>query len=237
MMVDEQLMENESVPTQCVAENGVYVHIQPMPDGFWELCVQVELAGTPDDYLVVYRLLDADDELILEHTQLADGQVCGFQVGIETPDLWSPDHPVFYTLEVEKADQTVRVPVGFRTVSLYGNTVVEVNGKQYELTAVDGVVCPAQTDEAKRMAEQYQADGMNLLRVSAQSFIAPLLDACDDIGLMVICTAGAEEERLADIARMVRNHPCVLCWQVKNASEKQRVQREDFLGNAQVFAI
>lgn len=229
-----------TLPRHHIVPDGVYVHSEVREGGLWEMCIQVELTGEPDDYMVEYRLTDMDGELLFEHAQPADGDLCGVNVGIEEPRLWSCDDPYFYILEVQKGTQIIRQHVGFRTLDMQPDTGLTLNGQPIKLHGVClhhdlGALGAAFHEKAaRRQLKAMREMGVNALRTSHNPPARQMLDLCDELGILVVDEAYDMWERAkttfdnarffhenaaADVASWVRrdrNHPSLCMWSIGN---------------------
>lgn len=114
---------------------------------------------------------------------------------VERPELWDPEHPNLYGLNVclyeqdQQQEQLFR-KVGFREVQVQGNRVL-LNGRPLKLRGVcrheaHPLLGRSLTEEQwRRDAELYRAANCNFIRTShyppAEEFIAH----CDELGLLV----------------------------------------------------
>lgn len=114
---------------------------------------------------------------------------------VERPELWDPEHPNLYGLNVclyEKDQQREQLfrKIGFREIQVQGNRVL-LNGRPLKLRGVcrhesHPLLGRSLTDEQwHRDAELYRAANCNFIRTShyppAEEFIA----YCDELGLLV----------------------------------------------------
>jgi beta-galactosidase len=156
---------------------------------------------------------------------------------ISRPRLWSPDAPNHYRLRVELVangrtvdQETIRF--GVRTISVSRDRGFVLNGKPIELRGTNRHqdypwIGPALSDAANyRDALLIKRAGHNIVRLSHYNQSPAFLDACDEIGLMVIpCIPGWQfvnrDERFTDrVERVIRetidrdrNHPAVAWWE------------------------
>lgn len=155
---------------------------------------------------------------------------------IDAPQLWSPASPYLYTLKTEVyADgaltdsQTNRV--GLRTV-LITPEGLWLNGEKTFLRGVNRhqeypYIGYALSDAAQyRDAYKIKQAGFDFVRCSHYPMSPAFLDACDELGIMVLDAIlgwqyfGDEEfEKLAlrssrELIRRDRNHPSILAWEL-----------------------
>lgn len=173
-----------------------------------------------------------------------DGDV---KMTLSVPDArpWSVDDPNLYTAKITvkengKVVDTVEQPFGFRTISYSASDGFRLNGKQILLNGAcahhdNGILGAAAYDRAEhRKAEMLKEAGFNAVRTSHNPPSESFLNACDEVGLLVVDEAfdGWRDEKNSqdyhllfdewaakDAAAMVlrdRNHPSVICWSIGN---------------------
>lgn len=148
---------------------------------------------------------------------------------------WSPDAPEVYTAVVrlydgEEVSDEIRLPFGFRTVTVEGDTPL-LNGRPFypRMPLSWGWYpevghCDPPEEMLREEFEKIQALGYNgvkcCLWVPSQRF----LDLCDEMGMLVwlelplwmpemeAADLARVEEEYRAIVRQVRHHPCVVLW-------------------------
>ncbi|HEX2862757.1 MAG TPA: glycoside hydrolase family 2 TIM barrel-domain containing protein, partial [Lacunisphaera sp.] len=154
------------------------------------------------------------------------------------PRLWSPEHPELYDLHVSviAADGTTldhaQQRVGIRRIHFSRSGGFVLNGVRRRLRGTNrhqefprvGYAAPpaAQYRDARRIKEA----GFDYVRLSHYPPSPAFLDACDELGLVVMnCLPGWQylggelfRQRCFDSARGMirrdRNHPCVVLWEL-----------------------
>lgn len=135
---------------------------------------------------------------------------------------------------------SVNQPFGFRTIDWSATDGFRLNGKPVLLNGGcvhhdNGILGAAAFDRAeRRKAEMLKAAGFNAVRTSHNIPSEAFLDACDELGLLVIDEAfdGWRDAKndydyhllfddwaAKDVAAMVtrdRNHPSIICWSIGN---------------------
>lgn len=158
---------------------------------------------------------------------------------------WAPETPNLYTAWVSiqengRTIDSVEQPFGFRTISWSASDGFYLNGKPIILNGGcvhhdNGILGAAAYNRAEyRKAEMLKKAGFNAVRTSHNIPSEAFLDACDEIGLLVIDEAFDgwrdaknshdyhllfDEWATKDVAAMVmrdRNHPSVFCWSIGN---------------------
>lgn len=166
-------------------------------------------------------------------------------LSLARPDLWSPDAPHLYTAELSvaaggAATDQASTRFGIRTIEVSAARGLRINGTAYKLKGAclhsdNGLIGTAAFDGAeRRKAELLKTFGYNAVRLGHQMFPKAFLDACDELGLMVIDevfdmweepkVAGDYSkhfkahwrDNMAGMIRQDRNHPSVIFWSIGN---------------------
>jgi beta-galactosidase len=165
------------------------------------------------------------------------------------PSLWSPDKPFLYTLVTElRSDNGVidrrETRTGIRSVRITPDKGLVLNGEPVQVTGTNRhqeypYIGYALSDEASyRDAFKIMEAGFNLVRCSHYPPSPAFLDACDELGLMVIDAipgwqffgdslfSEASVSNTRQMCRRDRNHPSVIMWE---ASLNETVMPVSFL--------
>jgi beta-galactosidase len=166
-------------------------------------------------------------------------------IDLAQPALWSPDAPNLYTAEVSVASggaatDHVSARFGVRTIAVSAQEGLRINGKPVKLKGAcvhsdHGIIGTAAFDGAeRRKAGLLKTFGYNAVRLGHHMFPKAFLDACDELGLIVIDevfdmweeakTPGDYSKHFkanwrADMTRLIRqdrNHPSVIFWSLGN---------------------
>lgn len=192
-------------------------------------------------------------------------------IEIEKPILWSPETPDLYEAEVQiikvgeikAGDEPIDVVTknfGIRTIEFSAENGFVLNGKKVLLNGGcvhhdNGALGAAAYDRAEvRKVELLKKAGFNAVRTSHNPPSEAFLDACDQLGMLVIDEAfdGWKEKKTTydyagifdkwwkhDVESMVfrdRNHPSIIMWSIGNEiierKEPQAVETAKMLANA-----
>lgn len=167
------------------------------------------------------------------------------EIRVPAPKLWSPDHPVLYSVSTELMengkviDQAV-TPFGIRSIAYNPEKGFLLNGQRIKLKGGcvhhdNGPLGAKAYDRAEeRRVELLKASGFNAIRCAHNPPSPAFLNACDRIGMLVIDEAfdmWDTEKNPADyhlffnqcwkndMESMVlrdRNHPSVVMWSIGN---------------------
>ena len=159
---------------------------------------------------------------------------------INSPKLWSADHPYLYTATLKIKDQDETIKFGIRTIQLNKEKGLLING---ERTILYG--CCIHSDNALFGAESYKEVeyrkvrqikelGYNAVRSAHNPIVKDFLDACDELGLYVMdeyvdCwyipktkydytkyMRDEYEKDLFDIVEKDYSHPSVIMYSIGN---------------------
>ena len=207
-------------------------------------------------------LFDADGRTVVQKTSheitLGQNQDYTFEQVLEAnnPNLWSPSQPSLYTVrsEIIQGDtviDSVLTRIGIRTISYDAKEGFRINGEKLFLRGVNRheqypYIGNAMSNEAHyRDAKKIKDAGFDYVRLSHYPHSPAFMDACDELGLVVMdCIPGwqymgaAKFQELCyknsrDLIRRDRNHPCVVLWEV---SLNETGMHEDYIRTTNMIA-
>ncbi len=232
-----------------IAHNGIYGKpvLKPGTKNSWTVEVQTEVENSDYDTAqtaIVHAALYDGETLVAQST--AAPAVCPFtsvtpvkqKLSVSRPTRWDVDHPQLYTLRVsvEKNGQIVdedTVRIGFRTFHIDAEKGFFLNDRPLKIKgtcnhqdhAGVGVAVPdsVQYYRIRRLKEM----GCNAYRCSHNLPAREILDACDELGLIVMDENRRFETReevlhyLDIMVKRDRNHPSVIFWSLFNEEPLQ----------------
>jgi beta-galactosidase len=156
---------------------------------------------------------------------------------VKAPRLWSPSAPSLYRLDCEvlAGDQVIdaeTLRVGIRRIAIAADGF-SINGETTFLRGTNRhqehpYIGYALSDAAQyRDARRIKEAGFDYVRLSHYPQAPAFMDACDELGLVVMdCIPGwqyfnpepaftaLQYRNCRDLVRRDRNHPCVILWEV-----------------------
>ena len=172
-------------------------------------------------------------------------QVEGIDLTVVSPKLWSPESPVLYTAEVALLENGSQTDVdetrfGIRTIEVNASEGFKLNGKPLLLRGGcvhhdNGLLGAAAYRAAEyRRVRQLKDSGFNAVRCAHNPPSKHFLDACDELGLLVMDEftdmweqpknvddyaqffTACWEQDLTDMLLRDRNHPSIVMWSIGN---------------------
>ena len=169
---------------------------------------------------------------------------------IENPELWNIDQPQLYKSEVNlfadgKKVDSYNSSFGIRSIVYSVEDGFLLNGEELQMKGAcmhhdNGLLGVAAFPDAEyRRVKRMKENGYNAIRTSHNPPSASFLDACDEIGMVVIDEAFDhwmkpkrtndysnyfEQHHIRDVQAMVyrdRNHPSVIMWSFGNEIQER----------------
>ncbi len=225
-----------------VAPDGVFVYSRfkdNVPEGPVTIHINVRLRNdqkAPAEAAVKCEIIGHENKSVAwiqtseELAGWSKGEVKP-QIEFNAPVLWSPESPKLYKLitTVESGGETVdrvETPFGIRTVQFEADRGFLLNGRPYVLKGTCNHQDHAGVGSALPDRVQYfriarlKDMGCNAYRTSHNPPTPELLDACDQLGMLVmdenrlLGSDPANLKRLEGLVRRDRNHPSVVVWSI-----------------------
>ena len=164
------------------------------------------------------------------------------QVVVDNPLLWSIEHPHLYRLHtaIEASGAAVdryETRFGIRTIRFDPEEGFSLNGKPVKIKGTCNHQDHAGVGSALPDRIQYyrierlKEMGVNGCRTSHNPPTPEFLDACDQLGMLVMDETrrmSSDPEALNDLKKMIRrdrNHPSVILWSLGNEEPEQGTER------------
>ncbi|MGN6424658.1 MAG: beta-galactosidase GalA [Asticcacaulis sp.] len=233
-----------------IVTDGVFAH--PVKTGdTWTIPVEVTLNNSGDktaQVTVTSELRDAGGKaLATVRAQAACdplGQgVVNMTLPISfTPDLWSPETPVIYSVatRIEQGGRVldeVTTPCGFRTTRWDADQGFFLNDRHVKIKGVclhqdhAGVGTAIPENVIDYRLKRLKTLGCNAIRFSHNAQNTYLMHACDRMGFLVMAenrNFDASPDYIAQLQWLVRrdrNHPSIYLWSVFNEEPMQATEQ------------
>ena len=194
----------------------------------------IKIAGDKQDDYGQVRI--AIPELNVHQTiKLGNDILAEFTFAAE-PELWSPQNPKLYNVEVIYGGETIRDRIGFRTVKTEGRNIL-LNGKQIFLRGVS-IHEEAPTREGRAWSEEDARKtlswakelGCNFVRLAHYPHNEAMLKTADEMGLLVWAEIpvywtvqfddphvyARAEQQLEEMISRDKNRASIILWSVAN---------------------
>lgn len=244
MITKDKLYISDPIAADRVAGGGVLLHYDTVSKAAATLVVQTEVKNDhKESRNAQIRIVLKDKhgttvaEAMHEPIEVSAGAFGTFKqtLTLKEPSLWSPDSPYLYNLTVELIqngqvtdEQSIRT--GVRTFRFTAGAFY-LNGERLFLRGTNRhqeypYVGYALSDNARfRDAWKIKEAGFNFVRSSHYPQSPAFLDACDELGILVMDAIpgwqffGNEEfqkntlQDVRDMVRRDRNHPSIILWE------------------------
>lgn len=231
-----------------VAGGGLYIYSENVSENKADVCIKTHIRNedlTSKSIVVVYELRHSNDEsIIIRKKQKAfveQGQAAYVttKLNVRKPNLWSPESPYLYNLDIYVEDQSgnvidgMRQRIGIRSIEFKQEKGLWINGKPYgkimganrhQDFAILGNAVP--NSMQWRDARKLKDAGVRIIRSAHYVLDPSFMDACDELGMFVIvATPGWQfwndeaifgERVYSDIRNMIRqnrNRACTFLWE------------------------
>ena len=233
-----------------IASDSIFATPVKDPDGSWRIPFKAEIANTGKENMMVYPVITLLDQDGKELKSCTGDKVTAeiFKIAYTQKDmiapadvlLWDIDSPNLYELQVQLfnaqndvlLDET-SVKIGFRTIAFDAVNGFYLNGKNVKLKGTCnhqdhgglGVAVPRSIEKFR--IRKLKEMGCNAYRCAHNPPSSSLLDACDELGMLVMNETrhfSTAEEHLRDLKWLVkrdRNHPSVILWSLCNEEPLQ----------------
>lgn len=167
-------------------------------------------------------------------------------VKVPDPELWSPDAPSLYGVEVSvrnaaEITDSVSLTFGIRWFEFTADSAFFLNGCRWPLRGANvhqdhgalGVALPSRAHE--QTVEALKSLGANFLRVAHHDPPRALMDACDRLGMLVWAETRYLDQPsrsgppLRAMIRRHRNHPSIIAWGLANTAGSPDGRRTQWL--------
>ncbi|TKB96227.1 glycoside hydrolase family 2 protein [Pedobacter cryophilus] len=240
-----QLHISDAVAANRKAGGGLLVHYENVTSSSATLTLQTEVENGGDlerTASIRTKLFDPNGKLVASNNvpiaidiRENDFELFTQVIEIQNPQLWSPNLPYLYTLKVEvlengKVIDTEQIKTGIRSLKIEASALT-LNGEKIVIRGTNRhqeypYVGNALSDQAQyRDAYKIKQAGFNFVRSSHYPHANSFLDACDELGILVMDAipgwqfVGKEAftensyQDTRDMIRRDRNHPSIIMWE------------------------
>ena len=231
---------------------GTYATTPVVTDKYAKVSLKTSLVSpegaNKDNYRIVTQIKDKNGKVVAtgeNKLSVFDNALFEQEFAVANPELWSPDTPVLYTAESKvyegntlKDEYTTRF--GIRTLEIVPGKGFFLNGKPTKFKGVCnhhdlGPLGGAVNDAAIRRQIRILKDmGCNAIRTSHNMPAPELVEACDEMGMMLMVESFDEwksakmangyhkifdewvEKDLTNLIRHYRNNPSIVMWCIGN---------------------
>ncbi|MCW3806949.1 DUF4982 domain-containing protein [Plebeiibacterium marinum] len=228
----------------CFQHWGTFVTTPYVDGGVAKVNIKSKVNGK--DLSIKTIIKDAAGKIIAEKVSSERyGDEVEQNIAVKNPELWSPDTPVLYSVEMqlyqnnELKDVQV-IPFGIRTISYGPDKGFELNGKTTKFKGVClhhdlGPLGAAVNIAAlKRQLTILKDMGCNAIRSAHNMPSHEQLELCDEMGFLFLAESFDEwakpkvkngynlyfnewaEKDVINLVRATRNHPCIVMWSSGN---------------------
>ena len=239
--------EDAHIPTW-----GTYATTPVVTDKYAKVSLKTSLVSpegaNKDNYRIVTQIKDKNGKVVAtgeNKLSVFDNTLFEQEFAVANPELWSPETPVLYTAESKvyegntlKDEYTTRF--GIRTLEIVPGKGFFLNGKLTKFKGVCnhhdlGPLGGAVNDAAIRRQIRILKDmGCNAIRTSHNMPAPELVEACDEMGMMLMVESFDEwksakmangyhkifdewvEKDLTNLIRHYRNNPSIVMWCIGN---------------------
>jgi len=243
--VKDKLHISDPISANRVAGGGLLVTYSDVTAQSAKINVQVYVENenhTARTASLKISLADAEGKTVFSEEVASENiPTSGFvqfkkELSVQSPKLWSPGSPNLYLLRVAVISDNVAVDslsenIGIRTFSFSAKDGLVLNGQKLKLRGTNRhqeypYIGNALSDNAQyRDVFKIKLAGFNFVRCSHYPQSPAFLDACDELGILVMDAipgwqfVGKEEfqnNSIRDAREMVRrdrNHPSIILWE------------------------
>ncbi|MGA2916815.1 MAG: glycoside hydrolase family 2 TIM barrel-domain containing protein [Sedimentisphaerales bacterium] len=249
MHITDKLHVTDAVDANKVAGGGIFVTYPDVNVSVAHVQIKTNVKNeydTAKNCMVKTYLLDANNQIVntnvmSDTNNIASDANCDFTqtATVNNPNLWHPDHPYLYTVSTEVYDDntlvdTYRTRIGIRSINFTKAGGFKINGETLRFMGANRMqdypyVGYAMSNyEQRRDAVRLKEAGFQYVRTSHYPQDPAFLDACDELGIMVMDSipgfqwwnygsstfVNRSYQNMRDMIRRDRNHPCVIVWEL-----------------------
>lgn len=260
LITQEKLYITDAVAANRVAGGGVFIHYENITAQKATLIARTELNNdfaADKNVLVKLTMTDRSGRTVATNSSSSQlvsagaNAVITHTIPVPNPVLWTPDNPYLYKITIEaiqngKVIDKEIVKTGIRSIKI-DKEAFYLNNKKLRIRGTNRhqdypYIGNALSDNAQyRDAYKIKDAGFNFVRSSHYPQSPAFLDACDELGLMVMDAipgwqfAGNDSFKvnsyrdMREMIRRDRNHVSIILWET---SLNESGMKKDFMQNA-----
>jgi len=243
--VTDKLHVTDAVDANIVAGGGIFVTYPTVSSSHAQVQVKTHVKNenlSAKNCTVKTFIVDANNTVvaaICDTTNIAAASDYTFTQLTEVTDpcLWHPNHPYLYTVHTEVYDAAepvdyLRTRIGIRSIEFSKVEGFKINGQTLRFRGTNRVQDYPYLGWAmgnlgqRRDAELLREAGFNYIRTSHYPQDPAFLDACDELGILVMdeipgfqyvggsLFKARSYQTMRDMIRRDRNHACIIAWEL-----------------------
>ena len=235
---DVYLVKTEKI---AVDMYGVYVNPEKISDKLWNVNVEttvVSIKDADENVTVVTEIIDKNGTVVAKGqvdmvAETYNKRTVCYNLGVENPVLWDVDNPYLYNIKTSvvsggKVVDEYYTKTGFRYFECDAQKGFFLNGRQLKIKGVCAHEdCGLLGKAVPKNIHKYKMGlikemGANGYRTSHYQQNEAILDACDELGVIVLNEArwfsSSEDctKQLEALVKRDRNRPSVFFWSLSN---------------------
>jgi beta-galactosidase len=246
LILKDRLHITDPILADQTAGGGVFVTFPAVSREQATVNVRIQVKNddeTPRTFVVRTTLLDVKGQAVAQAESVPEALAAGTnrevvqEIHVANPKLWSPQSPSLYQVRSELIEQGKAVDVELTRIGIRRIQITRdgfwINGEKMFLRGANRhqeypYLGNALSDDVQyRDALKIKEAGFDYVRLSHYPQSPAFLDACDELGLVVMDSlmgwqyfgkdpafAGLKYRECRQLVRRDRNHPCVILWEV-----------------------
>ncbi|HHV97505.1 MAG TPA: hypothetical protein GXX37_13750 [Clostridiaceae bacterium] len=254
----------ESRPKLHISDLTVRTYVKSENEARFELDVEVKNTTeiSRKNIEVSWKLFDNDKQITgagstnMSLLYADESRKINFTADIKNPNLWCPENPYLYNLQVKVTDgditDTMQLSVGIREISVDGTKIL-LNGKEIVIKGVNRHEDYPDSGRVHNLQwlihdfNHLKSLGVNFIRNSHYPNHPEFYEMADKYGFLVMnevplyfwgemvrntsykdmSALEAAEAQLREMINRDKNHPCIIMWSVSNETRGGRKHVDD----------
>jgi beta-galactosidase len=245
LIVTEPVHITDPIAANIVAGGGIFVTYSDVSDQSATVHVKTDVANDGDgldhNVTVVQTLIDSSGTALLSTVSnpillsSGDNHEVLQSFVVDSPKLWSPDHPNLYTLRTTVQVAGIGADMEDTTIGIRSFVLdnrVRINGEEFHIAGTNRhqeypyIEYALSPNAGRRDAQRIKDGGFNHIRLSHYPQDPAFLDACDKLGILVQAPVPGWQifpenpsfvtstyDNIRQLVRRDRNHPSIIFWE------------------------